>query len=103
LSTWAKALTAVQPKRLIYGSDVFWPTDPEAYLQSYLLPQLGLFETAATNEHVAEEGSDERKELRKSIFYDNAWDHWCQAVREPQSPRRSPSAVHTPGATSSPR
>ncbi len=77
--------------------------DPEEYLESCLLPQLGLFETATTNEHVAEEGSPERKPLRQGIFRDNAWDHWCAAVREPQAPRGAQTPVATPVVAASPR
>jgi predicted TIM-barrel fold metal-dependent hydrolase len=102
LSTWSKALTTVSPKRLIYGSDVFWPVDQDKYVESYLLPQLALFETASTNEHVAEEGSPERKELRESIFYDNGWEHWTTTIREEQAPRRAPRKVQTPGASAGP-
>lgn len=98
LSTWERALTSVEAGRLVYGSDLFWPADPQDYVESYLLPQLALFETAATNQHVAEEGTPERKQLRQAIFSENAWDHWCNAVREPQSPRRSARPVKTPGA-----
>jgi predicted TIM-barrel fold metal-dependent hydrolase len=103
LSTWAKALTSVEPARLLYGSDAFWPMDPDKYVETYLLPQLALFETASTNEHVAAEGSEERKQLRQAIFYDNAWDHWCNTVIEPQAPRPAPRPVSTPGATAPPR
>jgi predicted TIM-barrel fold metal-dependent hydrolase len=102
LNTWTKALTAVLPSRLIYGSDGFWPMDPDHYLQSYLLPQLGLFETAATVEHVAEEGSEERKQLRQGIFHDNGWEHWCNTVKEPQAPRKAARPIRTPGASAGP-
>jgi hypothetical protein len=77
--------------------------DADEYVQSYLLPQLALFETAATNEHLAEEGSRVRQQLRQGAFYDNAWEHWCAAVREPQAPRKAPRPVPTPGATASRR
>jgi predicted TIM-barrel fold metal-dependent hydrolase len=103
LSTWEKALTTVEPARLLYGSDVFWPIDADAYQETYLLPQLGMFETAATNQHVAAEGSEERKALRRAIFCDNAWDHWCNTVREEQAPRPSRRPISTPGAAASPR
>ena len=37
---------------LMYGTDTFWPIDPEMYREQYLQPQLGLFETATTDERV---------------------------------------------------
>jgi hypothetical protein len=74
----------------------------QCHLESVLLPQLGLFETATTNEHVAEEGSPERKQLRQGIFYD-AWDHWCAAVRAPQAPRGAQTPVAPPAAAAGPR
>jgi hypothetical protein len=70
--------------------------------QSYLLPQLGLFETAATNTRIAAEGSSERVEFRQSIFFDNAWNHWNAAVQEEQKPRRSSSTIRTTAATADP-
>jgi predicted TIM-barrel fold metal-dependent hydrolase len=103
LPTWEYALTAVGSARLLYGSDGFWPMNAGEYVEGYLLPQLGLFETAATNQHVTGEGSPERKQLRQGIFFDNAWDHWSAAVREPQAPRKAPSPVATPGAARNPR
>ncbi len=103
LRTWELALTSIDPRHLIYGSDTFWPVPTDKYLESYLLPQLGLFETAATNQHVAGEGSQERRDLRQGIFHDNGWDHWCNTVREPQSPRPAKSDIATPAATANPR
>jgi hypothetical protein len=75
----------------------------QCHLESYLLPQLGLFEIATTNEHVADEGSPERKQLRQGIFHANAWDHWCAAVRAPQAPRGAQTPVATPAAAAGPR
>ncbi|WP_253767731.1 amidohydrolase family protein [Goodfellowiella coeruleoviolacea] len=98
LSSWERALTSVEPQRLIYGSDGFWPMEADRYVQAHLLPQLGVFETAATLGHVAEEGTDERHQLRQQIFFDNAWSHWCNAVREPQAPRRAGRTISTPQA-----
>jgi hypothetical protein len=98
LLTWARALTGVEAQRLIYASDVFWPTDPDEYIEGYLLPQLGLFETAATNEHVAGEGTPERKQLRQGLFFDNGCEHWSGVVREPLAPRKASVRVATPGA-----
>ncbi|MEA3218879.1 MAG: uncharacterized protein QOJ19_5035 [Acidimicrobiia bacterium] len=98
LDTWYKALTSLPPGVLAYGSDGFWPTDADQYLQRHLLPQLGLFETAATNGHVAPEGSPERAELRQRIFGLNAWDHWSSVVREPQRPRAMDTPPSTPAA-----
>lgn len=102
LPTWEHAMTSATPARMLYGSDCFWPMDADKYLQSYLLPQLGLFETAATNTRIAGEGSSERVEFRQSIFFDNAWDHWNAAVHEEQKPRRSSSAIRTTAATADP-
>jgi hypothetical protein len=90
--------TSVEVARLISGSDGFWPMDSEGYRESYLLAQLWLFETATTNEHVAEEGSPERKQSRQDVFYDNAWDSWCAAVRESQARRGAQTSVATPAA-----
>jgi hypothetical protein len=81
----------------------FWPMNPEECRESYLLTQLGLFETATTNEHVAEEGSPERQQFRRGVFYDNAWDQWCAAVCEPQAPRGAQTPVDTPAAAAGPR
>ena len=102
LPTWEHAMTSATPARMLYGSDCFWPMDADKYLQSYLLPQLGLFETAATNTRIAGEGSSERVEFRQSIFFDNAWDHWNAAVQEEQKPRRSSSTIRTTAATADP-
>ena len=103
LSTWQRARSSVEAARLIYGSAGFWPMGPEEYLESCLLPQLGLFETATTNAHVAEEGSPERKQLRQGIFHDDGWDLWCAAVREPRAPRGAQTPVATPAAVAGPR
>jgi predicted TIM-barrel fold metal-dependent hydrolase len=103
LPTWQLALTSLNPARLIYGSDLFWPQSADEYREQYLLPQIGLFETAATTMRVAEEGSPERRELRQQVFGVNAWEHWCTAVREPQAPRKSPKSISTPSATRNPR
>lgn len=102
LSTWEHALTSATPARMLYGSDAFWPMAADKYLESYLLPQLGLFETAATNTRVAGEGSPERVQFRQGIFFDNAWDHWNAAVREAQKPRASSTPIRTTTATADP-
>jgi hypothetical protein len=103
LSTWQRARASVEAARFIFGSDGFWPMDPEGYRDSYLLAQLGFIETATTNQHVAEEGSPERKQLRQGTFYDNARDHWCAAVREPPAPRGAQTPVAPPAAAAGPR
>jgi len=100
LETWQKSLGILPHQMLCYGSDVFWPFTPERYDNQFLRPQLGLFETAATNSHVAEEGSPERSKLRERIFNDNAWEHWQLAVHEPQRPRRTQRPISTPKAKS---
>ena len=102
LPTWEHALTSATAARMVYGSDCFWPMDADKYLQSYLLPQLGLFETAATSTRIAGEGSPERAQYRQGIFYDNAWAHWNAAVREEQKPRRSSTSIRTTAAATSP-
>lgn len=98
LNSWEKAMGSVPAQRLLYGSDGFWPMDTDQYLESYLLPQLGLFEIASTNTHIAEEGSPERRHLRQLIFAENARTHWSAAVREPQKPRRADRTLSTPSA-----
>jgi hypothetical protein len=85
-----------------YASDAFWPSTPDRYDNQFLRPQLGLFETAATNGHIAEEGSPQRIQLREGIFHDNIWQHWQQAVREPQQPRRAKQKITTPRAKQGP-
>lgn len=100
LSSWERGLTSVHPERLIFGSDTFWPINSNEYVQSHLLPQLALFETAATNTHLAAKGSPQRAHMRRQIFADNAWRHWCAAVSEPQQPRHAESALSTPRAMS---
>jgi hypothetical protein len=87
LGSWQRAVDSLPAAMLCYGSDVFWPCDPEQYREQYLQPQLALFEVALTRGHLAGEGSDERKKLREQIFYENAWAHWQAAIGEPQRPR----------------
>jgi predicted TIM-barrel fold metal-dependent hydrolase len=99
LSTWQRALDSLPPSMLCYGSDAFWPTDAEKYLEQYLRPQLGLFEVAVTNGHLAAEGSPARARMRKQIFCENAWAHWQGAVRKAQRPRAASSPVQTPRAS----
>ena len=95
LETWQKVLDSLPTSMLCYGSDGFWPMEPEHYREHYLQPQLGLFEVATTNGHVAPEGSAQRMELRQRIFAQNALDHWHAAVRTPQQPRRAANPVQT--------
>src|SRR5207253_4241283 len=80
LSTWQRAIDSLPRAMLCYGSDVFWPTEPEKYLEQYLRPQLGLFEVSVTQGHLASEGSPTRAEMRRQIFCENAWEHWKAAV-----------------------
>lgn len=98
LPTWQRAIESLPPAMIMYGSDLFWPVDPEKYREQYLQPQLGLFEVSVTQGHVASEGSPTRAELRRQIFHDNAWDHWQAAVREPQRPRQASRRIETPRA-----
>jgi hypothetical protein len=83
---------------LMYGTDTFWPVDPEMYREQYLQPQLGLFETATTLGHVVGEGSPAREEYRDMIFYRNALDHWQAAIEEPQNLRPAPGPIEAPNA-----
>ncbi|HEY0584017.1 MAG TPA: amidohydrolase family protein [Chloroflexota bacterium] len=98
LETWQKALAGLPHQMIGYASDIFWPGPPDRYDNQYLRPQLGLFETAATTEHIAEEGSPQRIELRQHIFYDNIWNHWQGAVREAQQPLAAKRTITTPRA-----
>jgi predicted TIM-barrel fold metal-dependent hydrolase len=99
LETWQRALDTLPPSTPCYGSDVFWPCEPEEYREKYLQPQLGLFETATTLGHIASEGGLERRRLRNMIFFENAYSHWQTAVRgEPQKPRAAPEPIDTPMA-----
>jgi hypothetical protein len=83
---------------LLYASDVFWPCEPEQYREKYLQPQLGLFETATTLGHIVEEGSPAREEYRNMIFFQNAYSHWQDAIREPQNPRAASGSIEMPNA-----
>jgi len=83
---------------LLYASDVFWPCEPKEYREKYLQPQLGLFETATTIGHIAEEGSPTPERYRNMIFFENAFSHWQHAIREPQNPRPAPEHIEMPNA-----
>ena len=48
LEVWQHCIDTLPPQMLMYGTDTFWPMQPEMYREQYLQPQLGLFETAAT-------------------------------------------------------
>ena len=98
LDVWQRAIDTLPPAMLCYGSDVFWPCEPEQYREKYLQPQLGLFETAATLGHIVGEGSPAREEYRNMIFYRNAFDHWQNAIKEPQDPRPAPEPIEVPNA-----
>ena len=65
LEVWQHCIDTLPPQMLMYGTDTFWPVDPEVYREQYLQPQLGLFETAATTGHIVQEGSPAREEYRK--------------------------------------
>ncbi|HZU07056.1 MAG TPA: amidohydrolase family protein [Chloroflexota bacterium] len=98
LRSWELALDSLPHSMLCYASDVFWPCTPERYREQFLQPQLGLFEVAVTNCHIAPEGSGERARLREQIFFENAWAHWQAAVREPQQPKAARQPIATPRA-----
>jgi predicted TIM-barrel fold metal-dependent hydrolase len=98
LETWQRVLNNLPLDMPCYASDVFWPCEPEEYREKYLQPQLGLFETATTLEHIVEEGDLRREQLRNKIFFENAYSHWQAAVHEPQNPRPAPEPVQTPRA-----
>ncbi|HZR98994.1 MAG TPA: amidohydrolase family protein [Chloroflexota bacterium] len=98
LKSWELALDSLPHTMFFYASDVFWPCTPERYREQFLQPQLGLFEVAATNGHIAEEGSGKRAKMREEIFFDNCYAHWQAAVREPQQPRAAKQPVLTPRA-----
>jgi hypothetical protein len=83
---------------LLYASDVFWPSEPEQYREQYLQPQLGLFETATTLGHIVEEGDPTREEYRNMIFFENAYSHWQDTVKEPQRPRPATESIEMPHA-----
>jgi hypothetical protein len=82
--------------RPTYQFALFWPCEPEEYREKYLQPQLGLFETATTLEHIVEEGDPRREQLRNGIFFGKACSHWQAAGRELQNPRPAPKPVRTP-------
>ena len=52
LEVWQHCIDTLPPQMLMHGTDTFWPIDPEMYREQYLQPQLGLFETATTDERV---------------------------------------------------
>ena len=102
LRSWQLALDTLPKEMLCYGSDVFWPSEPERYLEQYLQPQLALFEVALTLGHQAGEGSPDRAQLRRRVFFENAWSHWTRAVPEGRSaPEREARAAS--GRNGSPR
>lgn len=85
-----RALDALQPDEVIYGSDIFWPIEPQNYFQQYLLPHLSAFESAANLSRNGEaQGSPERQNLRHNVFYENVMSHWRRATKGlPQHPKR---------------
>jgi uncharacterized protein len=98
LEVWQRCIDTLPPAMLMYGTDTFWPVSPEEYRESYLQPQLGLFETATTLGHIVQEGSPAREEYRNMIFSQNAYRHWQNAIKEPQRPRPAPKPIETPNA-----
>jgi predicted TIM-barrel fold metal-dependent hydrolase len=98
LEVWQHCIDTLPPQMLLYGTDTFWPMDPEMYRESYLQPQLGLFETATTLGHIVGEGNPAREEYRNMIFYQNAYSHWQNAIKEPQDPRPPPEHIEAPNA-----
>jgi predicted TIM-barrel fold metal-dependent hydrolase len=98
LEVWQNCIDTLPPQMLMYGTDAFWPMDPEMYREQYLQPQLGLFETATTLGHIVSEGSPAREEYRDMIFSRNALDHWQNAIKEPQNPRPAPEPIEVPNA-----
>jgi hypothetical protein len=83
----------------MYGTDTFWPASPEMYREQYLQPQLGLFETATTLGHIVGEGNPAREEYRNMIFYQNAYEHWQNAIVGSQDPRpAAPEPIEAPNA-----
>jgi predicted TIM-barrel fold metal-dependent hydrolase len=82
LESVRKALDTIEPQRLVYGSDCFWPQTPEQYLEQYFLPHLSTFEAAATvSRKGAAQGSPDRAALRRQVFHDNALRHWQKATK----------------------
>jgi hypothetical protein len=98
LEVWQRCIDTLPPRMLMYGTDTFWPVEPAQYRESYLQPQLGLFETATTLGHIVQEGSPARADNRNMIFFQNAFDHWQNAVREPQNPRPAAEPIEVPNA-----
>jgi predicted TIM-barrel fold metal-dependent hydrolase len=98
LEVWQHCIDTLPPQMLLYGTDTFWPMQPEMYRESYLQPQLGLFETATTLGHIVQEGSPAREEYRNMIFFENAYSHWQNAIKEPQNPRPAPETIEVPNA-----
>jgi hypothetical protein len=101
LDSLRKALGVLSPERLMFGSDVFWPCDPNRFLEEYLVPQLSNFEAAATLSRAAgHPGTSSREELRHMIFFQNAFDHWSAAIKgNPQRLARQKVTPATPNAT----
>jgi uncharacterized protein len=98
LEVWQHCIDTLPPQMLMYGTDTFWPCKPEWYREQYLQPQLGLFETATTLGHIVSEGSPAREDYRNMIFYQNAYSHWQNAIKEPQNPRPALEPIEAPNA-----
>ena len=95
---WRRCIDTLPPAMLMYGTDTFWPMGPEEYREQYLQPQPGLFETATTLGHIVQEGSPAREEYRNMMFFQNAYEHRQNAIKEPQKPCPSPEPIETPNA-----
>ncbi|MFN2581732.1 MAG: amidohydrolase family protein, partial [Candidatus Dormibacteria bacterium] len=91
LDSVRKAISTLPHRYLMYASDLFWPVDAFQYVENYFMPQLSMIDAAATMSRTApDQGTRERADMRKAIFYDNAIEHWTQATRGvPQQPKRS--------------
>jgi hypothetical protein len=103
LGSWQLALDTLPKEMLCFGSDIFWPSTPERYLEQYLQPQLALFEVALTQGHQAAEGSPDRARLRRQVFCENAWSHWTRAVPEARSAGARAPAAASAGRNGEPR
>jgi predicted TIM-barrel fold metal-dependent hydrolase len=105
LDAMAKALNTIEPKQLLYGSDCWWPQEPEKYLENYLYPHLTTFEVAATqSRRFPQAGDEERTRKRFDVFHNNAIEHWEKAIRgKPQQPKRSTTSPSTSNTRMGPR
>lgn len=86
-----KAINNLPQRYLMFGSDLFWPVDAFMYTENYIMPQLTMVEAAATMSRTAPaQGTQERVDMRRAIFYDNAIAQWERATHGvPQQPKRA--------------